>query len=91
MKWADDKDNLFGEQGCFTKGKGTIDQIFILQALKEKCLSRKGGKCYNVFVYFSKAFDTVPHLNLFYKFEPEGLHGKVIKLIRDMYEYTSRK
>ena len=76
---------MFEEQGGFTKGKGTTEQSFILQALNEKYLSRKGGRCYNVFVDFSKAFDTVPHLNMFYKFVKEGLHGKVIKLLRNMY------
>jgi hypothetical protein len=30
---------MFEEQGGFTKGKGTTDQIFILQALNEKYLS----------------------------------------------------
>jgi len=85
VKWAHDNQKMFEEQGGFTKGKGTTDQIFILQSLNEKYLSKKGGRCYNVFVDFSKAFDSVPHLNMFYKFVVEGLHGKVLKLLRNMY------
>ena len=85
ITWANINNKMFEEQGGFTRGKSTTDQIFILQALISKYLSRKGGRCYNVFVDFSKAFDTVPHLNLFYKLISEGLHGRVVCLLRNMY------
>ena len=78
--------NLMCEfQAGFTKGKSTIDQIFILQSLISKYLSKKKGRFYCVFVDFSKAFDTVPHLHLFYSMIRSGLHGRVITVLRNMY------
>ena len=65
VSWATENGKMFEEQGGFTKGRGTIEQIFILQSLISKYLSKKGGRCYTVFVDFSKAFDTIPHLHMF--------------------------
>ena len=83
--WAMRENKLHEEQAGFTKGKRTVDQIFILQSLVSKYLSKKGGRFYSVFIDFSKAFDTVPHLHLFYSFIKGGLHGKVFRVIRNMY------
>lgn len=38
-----------------------------------------------MYIDFSKAFDTIPHLHLFYSFIKGGLHGRVLMIIRDMY------
>ena len=84
-KWAADYDKISEFQSGFTKGKSTIDNIFVLQGMISKYLSRKGGRFYSVYVDFSKAFDTIPHLQLFYRLIREGLHGKVIKVLRNMY------
>ena len=73
-------------QGGFTKGKSTIDQIFMFQSLVSKYVSKKRGRFYSVFVDFAKAFESVPHLHLFYSLIQEGLHGKAICLLRNMYQ-----
>ena len=85
IHWAKENNKLFEIQAGFTKGKSTRDQIFILQALINKYISKKKGRCYNVFIDFSKAFDTVPHLHMFYRFLSEGAHGRVIQVLRNMY------
>jgi len=85
-QWAEDNNKMFDVQAGFTKGKGTIDQIFIFQSIVSKYLSRKGGRFYSVFIDFSKAFDSVPHLHLFYSLVQEGLHGKIFRVLRDMYD-----
>ena len=86
VNWADDNDKMFQEQCGFTKGKSTVDQIFILNALVQKYLTKKGGRFYCIYVDFSKAFDSVPHLNLWFKLISSGVHGNVIKVLRSMYE-----
>jgi len=85
-QWAEENDKMYDVQAGFTRGKSTIDQIFIFQSIVSKYLSRKGGRFYSVFIDFSKAFDSVPHLHLFYSLVQEGLHGKLIRVLRDMYD-----
>ena len=85
VQWADTEDKIREEQAGFTKGKSTIDQIFIFQSLVSKYLSKKKGRFYCVYVDFTKAFDNVPHSHLFYSLLTGGLHGKVINVIRNMY------
>ncbi len=80
---------MYEEQAGFTKGKSTVDHIFVLQSLISKYLSRKKGRFYSVYVDFAKAFDSVPHLHLFYSFLTGGLHGRIINVIRNMYSKLS--
>ena len=70
--WAEDNDKMYEVQGWFTKGKSTIDRIFVFQSLVSKYLSKKRGRFYTVFVDFAKAFDSIPHLHLFYSLIQKG-------------------
>ena len=88
-QWAEDNSKMYDIQAGFTKGKSTMDQIFVFQSLVSKYLSKKGGRFYSVFVDFSKAFDSVPHLHMFYSLIQEGLHGKLICVLREMYSKLS--
>ena len=82
VNWTE-KRKLFGySQAGFREGKGTVDHIFVLRALAERYLSRKRGKFYCCFVDFSKAFDTVNRKYLIYCLIQNGLHGKLLKIIR---------
>ena len=89
VKWADDNNKLSDEQAGFRKGKSTIDQIFIFQSIISKYLSKKRGRFYTVYIDFSKAFDSVPHLQLIYHLIKSGVHGKLICVIRNMYSKLS--
>ena len=82
---AIDEEKLYEVQAGFTKGKSTVDQVFVLQSLVSKYISKKRGRCYSVFIDFTKAFDNVSHLHLFYSLIKNGLHGRVIRVLRDMY------
>ena len=77
VKWAENENKMSELQAGFTKGKSTVDHIFVLQCLIGKYLNRKRGRFYAVFVDFSKAFDSVPHFHLF--------HGRTINVLRNMY------
>lgn len=84
--WAE-SESLFDEcQAGFRKGRSTIDQIFVLQSVIQKYLSKPRGRFYCIFVDFSKAFDSVPHAHLWYKLIHDyKLHGKVIQVLRSLY------
>lgn len=80
VQWAETENLQREEQAGFRRGYSTTDNIFVLQALIQKYISRKGGRFYVLFVEFSKAFDTIPHPQLFYQLLTKGLHGNVLKI-----------
>ena len=81
VKWAGTNQKMHREQA----GRSTIDQIFVLNALVEKYISRKKGRFYTVYVDFSKAFDSIPHLNLWFRLINNGIHGNILCVLRSMY------
>ena len=83
--WAIENEKMFEVQGGFQKGKSTMDHIFIFQSLVSKYLCKPKGRFYSVFIDFTKAFDSVPHLHLFYTLLQEYLHGRVCCMLRDLY------
>ena len=85
IKWAQVNEKMYEEQCGFTKGKSTIDQIFVLQSLISKYTSKPKGRFYSIFIDFSKAFDSIPHQHMFYRMLNEGLHGRIVTLLRNMY------
>ena len=85
VNWASVNSMINDTQAGFVKNKSTIDHIFVLQTLVTKYLSKTKGRFYSVYVDFSKAFDTVPHLHLFYSLLKRNLHGRVVNVLRNMY------
>ena len=85
IKWANDHNVQHEEQVGCKKGYSTIDNIFVLQSIIQKYLSRQKGRNYVLFIDFSKAFDTIPHALLWYKMQRCGIHGKILVLLRNMY------
>ena len=83
--WAEEENIRHEEQAGFRKGYSTADQVFNLQCLIQKYISKKKGRCYILFLDFETAFDRVPHSLLFYKLMKTGLHGKMFTVIRSMY------
>ena len=73
-------------QAGFRKGYSTIDNIFNLQSLVQKYLTKKGGRFYTLFVDFSKAYDCVDRKKLMYLLlEKVGIHGKMFMALNAMY------
>lgn len=84
--WLEEKKTIVENQAGFRKQYSTVDQIFNLYAIVQKCLSRKGQKLYVAFVDFKKAFDSVNHqalLDIVYK---EGINGKFFSSLKAMYQ-----
>ena len=73
--------------GGFMKGRRTSDNIFILNGLIKKQLLL-GKRLYVCFVDFSKAFDRVNRLILFYKLMKGGWSGRVMDTLHDLYKKT---
>jgi hypothetical protein len=86
VKWKEFNDKYKEEQCGFRKERGVIDQIFTLQAIAQKHLSKKKGRYYCAFIDFSKAFDSISHNLLWFRLYTEGMHGKFMKVMISMYE-----
>ena len=77
VQWATINEKYNVAQAGYRKGYSTMDQIFTLQALVQKYLSKKGGRFYIFYVDMSKAFDRISHSCLFYRLITEGIHGRL--------------
>ena len=85
VNWAQTNDKLSEAQAGFRKGYATVDHMFTLFVLAQKYLSKRKGRFYCLFVDFSKAFDSIPHNLLWNKLLNSGIHGNIIKTLRNMY------
>ena len=86
VQWATINEKYNEAQAGYRKGYSTMDQIFTLQALVQKYLSKKGGRFYIFYVDMSKAFDRISHSCLFYRLITEGIHGRFLYVLMNMYE-----
>ena len=82
--WAEQWDLIREEQAGFRKGYRTVDNIFTLQNIVEKYLSKR-KKVYIGFIDFRKAFDTVKRDVLWNILELNGIRGKVLNVLKAMY------
>lgn len=82
--WSEGKlnDNQFG----FRKNHGTLDAIFALHGLIQYSFFHLKQPLYCAFIDFTKAFDHVHLKGLWYKLIRLGIKGKVLKIIRCMYD-----
>ena len=85
-KYSTENDILEEAQAGFRKGYSTTDNIFTLQAMVQKYLSKRGGRFYCLFIDFSKAFDTVDHQKLLSSLSQKGIGGKLFKILLSMYQ-----
>ena len=80
-----DKNNLLGwEQGGYRKYCGTSDQVFTLHCLIDVYLKRK-KRLLCTFIDYKKAFDLVQRNVLWDKLLSNGISGKILEVIKDLY------
>ena len=84
LLWERTYDILSDSQFGFRKGLSTIDAIFVLQSLVNKYLSDR-KRLYCCFIDFQKAFDSVDRVKLWHKIFQSGVQGKMLKIIRSLY------
>ena len=63
--WAEENNKIDEGQAGFGRGYSTTDNIFTLQSMVQKYLSRPGRRFYCIYVDFHKAFDKINHNALF--------------------------
>ena len=82
--WSEAK-NIAECQAGFRQRRSTIDQISIPKTIVDDYLFRKKGRFYCMFVDFSKASDTINQDYLIYMLIKQGMHGKKVKFVREIY------
>ena len=87
--WVDINELLDEGQAGFRPEYSTTDNLFTLQSLCTKYLSRSGGRFYCAFIDFKKAFDSVDRKKLLFLLHTKGCHGKMYNILRSMYESVS--
>ncbi|KAL1447409.1 hypothetical protein WDU94_005675 [Cyamophila willieti] len=85
-KWAEKSNMIPEEQAGFRKGRGCIDQIFVLNSLIQIQLRLPGQKLYACFIDFKFCFDGLRHDVIWQKLFHLGVAGKLIRIFRKLYE-----
>ena len=76
-----ESDHLFTDlQFGFREKKGTVDCIYILHCIIQKCLA-KNKKLYCAFIDYEKYFDTINRDMLIHKLILPGLSSKSVRII----------
>ena len=79
-------DRIYPEAQCgFRSGRSTIDMIFSLRQLQEKCQEQQ-KPLYIAFVDLTKAFDTVSRSGLYKILEKIGCPPRLLSLVESFHE-----
>ena len=87
-EWAEENEVIDEAQAGFRRGYSTIDNIFNLQSVIQKYISKKRGRIYVLFIDFLKAFDNCSHKKLWESLIRKGISpdSKLIRVFKSMYE-----
>jgi len=88
--WAETQNKLSEFQAGFRRGKSTLDQIFIITSLIQQHVN-KGKKLFVCFVDLKQAFDTPNHNLLWKTLQQEGASGKLIRVLKSIYDQATAK
>ena len=77
--------SLRNEQAGFRKGRGTVNQIFILRNILEQA-NEWNATLYIHFVDFEKAFDSIHRNSLWTIMRKYGVPQKLIRMVKTLYE-----
>ena len=90
-RWVEEFNILDESQNGFRRERAPVDNMFILQAMAQKYISKPGGRFYVLYVDFEKAFDSIPHYKLFSCLHNVGFKGKLYKVLVSMYSNMSSR
>ena len=84
--WIELENKIDESQAGFRAEYSAVDNIFVLQSLTRKYLSKPGGRFYCLYVDFKKAFDTINHNKLLGCLVRHGIKGKIVNVFKSMYK-----
>ena len=87
--WCDVTQNISESQAGGRSGYSTIDNIFCLQAVVQKYITKKRGRFYILFIDFCKAYDSVNRQKLWEILVEKGLKGKMLNMLKSIHENVS--
>ena len=79
------EDKVMEEQAGFRRGRGCIEQIFVMRQLAERMIE-KGKKLCAVFVDLKKAYDKVCREELWKALRKYGVSSGLLRVIKSMYQ-----
>ena len=82
------ENELPDEQAGFRRGRGTADMLCCIQNVIEKTLIMS-ERTFIVFIDYSKAFDSVSHIQMFDILNDMGFPRHIVALIQALYEKQS--
>jgi exonuclease III len=85
QKWTQKENKISMYQAGFRPGYSTVDNIFVLDHIIKKYLSRKKGKLYCAFIDFQKAFDSVNRKKLWARLWQIGCSTKMLEALMGIY------
>ena len=84
-KHVSDRGIIGEEQAAFREAYSTMDHAFVLNELINIYLHKK-KRLYCCFIDYQKAFDTINRSALWGKVIENGINGKILRVIYNMYE-----
>ena len=84
-KFLTDRAIIGEEQAAFREDYSTLDHVFVLNELVNLYL-HKNKRMYCCFIDYQKAFDTINRSALWGKVIENGINGKLLRVIYNMYE-----
>ena len=83
--WCEDNSVIEESQAGFRSQYSTIYNIFTLNGIIQKYLSKRKGRCYVFYIDFLKAFDGCIHKKLWSCLSRHGVQGKCLCIFDSMY------
>jgi hypothetical protein len=84
ISFCESKNVIFDTQFGFMKGRSTVDAAFVLLSIIQHFLN-ENKRLYAAFIDFKKCFDSIYRNALWLKLYRQGIQGKLLKIIRNMY------
>ncbi|XP_050509001.1 uncharacterized protein LOC126886189 [Diabrotica virgifera virgifera] len=88
-EWTDNNNIIPEIQSGFRKHRSCTDNVFVLNSIIQSRLRLKKRKVFVAFVDYNRAFDSVSHNLLWQKLYNIGVSGRIILLLRNIYNEAS--
>jgi hypothetical protein len=80
--------NVTKNQFGFMQGRSTMEAIFLIRQLMERCREQKKD-LHMIFIDLEKAYDKVPRNVMWWALQKHKVSSKYITLIKDMFEQVT--